>query len=81
MSCRGSIGYQYPQQTNNDIRVVPYMRQPSAVMENQFIASQYGDIPAMNGEGCEMDSEGIMDIARGILKAGKTAGKFLWKNK
>ena len=74
MNRRGCFGYQNANQNKNDIRKVPYMRQPSNVM----VLSRYGDSSEVKGE---MDGEGIMDIARTILKAGKTAGKFLWRNK
>jgi hypothetical protein len=74
MNRRGCFGYQNANQNKNDIRKVPYMRQPSNVM----VLSRYGDSSEVRGE---MDGEGIMDIARTILKAGKTAGKFLWRNK
>ena len=74
---RGNIGFQYPNQNRNNTSKVPYIRQQSNVLKNQFI--EYGNEHDMLGN--DMDGEGIMDIARGILKAGKTAGKYLWGQK
>lgn len=69
-SRRGNFGYVYPPQVQNNVAMKTPSRNPYTVMEMSFDQNSYS--------GADMDGEGIMDIARGILSKGKQAGKWLY---
>ena len=70
-SRRGTFGYVQPPQVQNNPAIVPSTRNPYLVMEQSLDQNSYDD----------MDGEGIMDMARGIINKGKQGAKWAWSNR
>ena len=67
---RQHIGIQYQTQKSNNIHLQPHQRNIHKVMTSSYKQDEN-----------EMDGEGLMDMARGILSKGADAAKWAWKNR
>jgi hypothetical protein len=65
---------QYQTQTQNNVGIQPYRRNPYTVMTTEYLQNEN-----------EMDGEGIMDMARalasGVASKGAQAAKWAWNNR